>query len=104
MPVQWEEPGATVVAEAMAAGTPVVALRRGVLPSLVDHGVTGFVADDEDGLAEAVGQLAAIDVAACRRTAVERFSPGVMAERYLALYDEVRRRAALATASPVLTA
>ena len=103
MPVQWEEPGATVVAEAMAAGTPVVALRRGVLPSLVDHGVTGFIAEDEDGLAEAVGQLAAIDVAACRRTAVERFSPP-MAERYLALYDEVRRRAALATPSPVLTA
>jgi glycosyltransferase involved in cell wall biosynthesis len=104
MPVQWEEPGATVVAEAMAAGTPVVALRRGVLPSLVDHGVTGFIAEDEDGLADAVGQLGAIDVAACRRTAVERFSPAVMAERYLALYDEVRRRAALATPSPVLTA
>jgi hypothetical protein len=51
-----------------------------------------------------VGQLGAIDVAACRRTAVERFSPAVMAERYLALYDEVRRRAALATPSPVLTA
>jgi len=104
MPVQWEEPGATVVAEALAEGTPVIALRRGVLPSLVDHGVTGYVADDEDGLAEAVGQLAAIDVAACRRAAVERFSPAVMAERYLVLYDEVRRRAALTTPMPVLTA
>jgi glycosyltransferase involved in cell wall biosynthesis len=104
MPVQWEEPGATVVAEAMAAGTPVIALRRGVLPSLVDHGVTGFLADDEDDLVEAVAQLDAIDVAACRRTAVERFSPGVMAERYLALYDEVQRRSTLSTPEPVLTA
>jgi glycosyltransferase involved in cell wall biosynthesis len=102
MPVQWEEPGATVVAEAMAAGTPVIALRRGVLPSLVDHGVTGFLADDEDDLIAAVGHLDAIDVAACRRTAVERFSPGVMAERYLALYDEVQRRSTLSTPEPVL--
>jgi glycosyltransferase involved in cell wall biosynthesis len=94
MPVQWEEPGATVVAEALAAGTPVLALRRGVLPSLVEDGVTGFVADDEDGLAAAVGQLNSIDVAACRRVAVERFSPAVMAERYLALYAEVQRRSA----------
>jgi glycosyltransferase involved in cell wall biosynthesis len=101
MPVQWEEPGATVVAEALAAGTPVIALRRGVLPSLVEHGVTGFVADDEDGLVAAVSQLDSIDVAACRRAAVERFSPAVMAERYLALYAEVQRRTALSTPTPL---
>ncbi|MGH3614547.1 MAG: glycosyltransferase, partial [Pseudonocardia sp.] len=51
MPVQWEEPGATVVIESLAAGTPVIALRRGVLPELIDHGVTGFLADTEDEFA-----------------------------------------------------
>ncbi len=105
MPVQWEEPGATVVAEAMAVGTPVIALRRGVLPSLIDHGRTGFLADTEDDLASAVSELAGIDVAACRGAAMERFSPAVMAERYLNLYDEVERRFALSSAPErILTA
>ena len=44
--------------EAMACGTPVVAYRRGSVPKVVDHGVTGFVIEDEDD-AVIAGQAAA---------------------------------------------
>jgi glycosyltransferase involved in cell wall biosynthesis len=92
-PVQWEEPGGTAVVEALACGTPAIGLRRGCLPTLIDDGVTGFLADDEDGLAACLRRVGEIDPAACRRAAEERFSPAAMAERYLGLYDEVLSRA-----------
>lgn len=91
-PLRWEEPGATAVVEAMAAGVPVVAMRRGVLPTLVDHGVTGFLADDDDEFAHYVGRVDELDRRACRQVAETRFSPDVMAARYEDAYAEVLRR------------
>ena len=52
--------------EAMAAGTPVIALRAGSVPEVVDDGVAGFVCDDVDGMVAAVDRLAEIDPDACR--------------------------------------
>jgi glycosyltransferase involved in cell wall biosynthesis len=92
-PLRWEEPGATAVIEALSAGTPVVAMRRGVLPSLVEHGRTGWLADTEEEFADALDRLDEIDPAECRRVAEERFGPAVMAERYEALYERVLRMA-----------
>ena len=54
MPILWEEPFGIVMAEAMACGTPVIGFSRGAVPEVVEHGVTGFVADDIDGLVAAV--------------------------------------------------
>jgi hypothetical protein len=34
--------------EAMACGTPVVAMRQGSVPEVVDDGETGFVVDPDD--------------------------------------------------------
>ena len=45
MPIQWDEPFGMVMVEAMATGTPVVALRRGAVPELVRPGLTGLVCD-----------------------------------------------------------
>jgi glycosyltransferase involved in cell wall biosynthesis len=91
-PIQWEEPGGTAVVEALACGTPVIGMRRGCLPSLVEHGRTGFLADTDEEFAQYVHRAGEIDPAACRRSVVERFTAGAMADRYLELYDEVRRR------------
>ena len=92
-PIRWEEPGGTAVCESLAAGTPVVAMARGCLPSLVDHGRTGFLATDEAGFTAALGRLAEIDPAVCAAEARRRFAPAVMASRYEELYDEAVRRA-----------
>ena len=88
-PLRWDEPGGTAVVEALAAGVPVVAMRRGVLPELVEHGVTGWLADDED---EFVGYLSRVDELsrpACREVARRRFSPAAMAARYETFYRRV---------------
>jgi glycosyltransferase involved in cell wall biosynthesis len=92
-PIRWEEPGGTAVCESLAAGTPVVAMARGCLPSLVDHGRTGFLATDEAGFTAALGRLAEIDPAVCAAEARRRFAPAVMASRYEELYAEAVRRA-----------
>jgi glycosyltransferase involved in cell wall biosynthesis len=95
-PIRWEEPGGTGVVEALARGVPIVATRRGVLPSLVEHGVTGFLADHEEELVEAVCKVDEISSEACR-AAAQRWTPAAMAHRYLDLYGKL-----LAGAGPVL--
>jgi glycosyltransferase involved in cell wall biosynthesis len=97
-PVRWPEPGGTAVCEALAAGTPVVATARGCLPSLVEPGVTGFLAADEAEFAAALGRLAELDPAACAAAARRRFAPEVMAEGYERLYAEVLSRAGAVSA------
>jgi glycosyltransferase involved in cell wall biosynthesis len=93
-PIRWDEPGGTAVCEALAAGTPVVAMSRGCMPSLVDPGVTGFLAGDETEFTEALRRVDEIDPEACAAAAGRRFSPGVMADGYERLYAEVLRRVA----------
>jgi len=93
-PIRWEEPFGLVVAEAMAAGTPVVATPRGSLPELVEEGVTGWLAESLDDLAAAVGRAAAIDRVNVRRAARARFDYRRMAAGYEELYRRLSRRRA----------
>jgi glycosyltransferase involved in cell wall biosynthesis len=86
MPIRWAEPGGTAVVEALARGVPVVGTPMGVLPSLVDHGVTGYLSRDEDALAEFLCQIHKIDPTECRAAAAN-WTPKQMAHRYLELYD-----------------
>jgi glycosyltransferase involved in cell wall biosynthesis len=89
-PLQWEEPGGTAVVESLALGTPVVGLRRGCLPELIDHGRTGLLTDEESELADLVLAVDLLDSQECRREAATRFTPAVMATRYVELYERVR--------------
>jgi glycosyltransferase involved in cell wall biosynthesis len=92
-PVRWNEPGATVAIEALACGTPVIAMRRGAFATIVEHGVTGFLADDERELADYLSRAGEIDPAACRRAVERRFSAATMASTYADLYEQVIARA-----------
>lgn len=59
VPSIWPDPAPTVVLEAMAAGTPVVACRIGGLPELIDDGVEGLLIPpgDRSALVRAVESL-----------------------------------------------
>jgi glycosyltransferase involved in cell wall biosynthesis len=98
-PIEWEEPFGLAAIEALACGTPVVAMRRGALAEIVEHGVTGFLADDERSFLDAMRHVDEIDPDACRRSVVERFSSARMARGYLQCYELQLERAARAGAA-----
>ncbi len=88
-PIRWPEPFGLVMIEALATGTPVLALAEGAAPEIIDHGRTGFVCSDEDDMARRLAQVGTLDRAECRRAAVERFATRRMVEEHVALYRQV---------------
>jgi glycosyltransferase involved in cell wall biosynthesis len=91
VPSLAEETSSLVAMEAAACGTPVVAFRRGALPETVEEGRTGFIVDDPEEMAEAIGSAARIDSGDCRATARRRFSLERMTQAYLDLYCRLAR-------------
>ena len=89
MPILWDEPFGIVMAEALACGTPVVGLRRASVPEVVDDGVTGWLADDADGLVAGVERVGVLNRAACRQAAETRFSDRQIVGRYESLYRSI---------------
>jgi glycosyltransferase involved in cell wall biosynthesis len=89
MPLLCDEPFGLVVVEALASGTPVVAWRRGAMPEIVEHGVTGFLVDDVAGAVEAVSQLHSLHRSDCVQAARTRFSDAAMAAGYTSVYEEL---------------
>ena len=87
--INFDEPFGLSVIEAMACGTPVIAMRRGSMAELIVDGVTGFLVDTLDEAAAAVGRLGEIDRVACRAHVAQHFTVDRMADRYLALYREI---------------
>lgn len=90
-PARWEEPFGLVAAEAQAAGTPVVAFRRGGLREVVVDGLTGFLVapDDIAAAVEAVGQATGIRRSACRRHAEMHLGLESSLDAHEALYRRV---------------
>jgi glycosyltransferase involved in cell wall biosynthesis len=103
-PIQWDEPFGLVMIESLATGTPIVATPYGSVPEIVDESVTGFVRDDLDSLAAALGSVSKLDRAACRASVEERFTDQRMARDYLALFrDLVEERSRGANLIPLDT-
>ncbi len=88
-PIDWDEPFGMVMAEALACGTPVIALDRGSVREVVSDGETGFVCRSLDEMVAAVERVEGIDRAACRRRAETCFSAEAMADGYEAVYRRV---------------
>src|SRR5262249_31314058 len=95
-PIDWPEPFGLATIEAMANGTPILAFRRGSVPEVVEHGVTGFVVDSIEDAVAAVPHALALDRREIRRRFEERFTVERMACDYVALYSEVIRRSSVA--------
>lgn len=91
-PIQWDEPFGMAPIEALACGTPVVAMARGALTEIIQHGVNGFLAKNEQEFEEYMERVDEIDPTACRKSVEDNFSAHHMAEEYLKRYKQVIKR------------
>lgn len=93
MPIRWEEPFGMAVIEALASGTPVVAMNRGAMGVIIKDGHNGFLVDDERQFKDCLRRVGDIDPADCRDSVRERFSATEMTTQYMRLYAQVIERA-----------
>lgn len=85
-PINWAEPFGVVYIEALACGLPVLTCPLGAAPEILCEGVTGFMRESDDELAEAAQHVGEVSRAGCRAWVEERFSVSQMAENYLTAY------------------
>jgi glycosyltransferase involved in cell wall biosynthesis len=93
-PVQQGEPFGLVLVEAMACGTPVAALDRGVVPEIVKPGVSGYTFSTLDDLVEGLPRVFALPREQVRSHVVENFDVRHMVDGYERLYRRLIGRCA----------
>jgi glycosyltransferase involved in cell wall biosynthesis len=93
VPIDWPEPFGLVMIEAMSCGTPVIAFNRGSVPEIVEHGVTGYIVEDEAQAVAAVSRLGRLSRTTIRQRFERRFTARRMAEDYLGLYRRLAVKA-----------
>ena len=89
--IDWPEPFGLAMIEAMACGTPVLALRRGSVAEVVEDGLTGHIVDSIEQTTDAAPRVMMLDRRAVRRRFEERFTAARMAKDYVRVYNSVTR-------------
>jgi glycosyltransferase involved in cell wall biosynthesis len=87
-----------VMIEAMACGTPVVALRAGSVPEVVAPGISGVICDDPADLPGAIDRASAIDPVDCRMHVARHFTSERLARGYARAYRTAMSRLLRTTA------
>lgn len=85
-PIQWNEPFGLVMVEAMACGTPVLAMPGGSVPEIVQPGVSGYICRSVVEMAKRARDLNLSPVVV-RKYVEEKFSTSRMARAYLQVYE-----------------
>ncbi len=93
-PIDWPEPFGLVMIEAMACGTPVVAFRRGSVPEIIEHGITGLIVENVDEAILALPKIESISRLNCRDTFERRFNAEKMVSRYMNVYEKIQKTSA----------
>ncbi|MBV9623247.1 MAG: glycosyltransferase family 4 protein [Acidobacteria bacterium] len=89
-PILWNEPFGLVMVEAMACGTPVLAMPGGSVAEIVRNGVSGFICSSAREMSKRVRDLN-IPAASVRRYVEENFSVERMVRSYASLYEQILR-------------
>jgi glycosyltransferase involved in cell wall biosynthesis len=89
-PTVWEEPFGLVVIEAMACGTPVVALRNGAVPEIL-AGFPGLVCKSVKDMVKKVKKGKYPSSRSLRQYVNQRFTTSKMTSGYLTVYQTVLR-------------
>ena len=80
-----------VMAEAMAAGVPVIAADLGSCREVIADGKTGYLVNNVDEAVAAVGKVERIERKNCRRRVEENFTIDRMVSRYEKVYEQIFR-------------
>lgn len=91
-PTLAPETSSLVAMEALAVGTPVIAYRSGALTDIIEDGVTGFLVNNVQEMADAIHRVHQIRAEDCRAAAEKRFSRERMIHDYFDLYAALVRR------------
>jgi glycosyltransferase involved in cell wall biosynthesis len=103
-PIQWNEPFGLVMIEAMACGTPVLALSGGSVEEVVRDGISGFVCHSVDDMAErAQNSIGKIRPQTVRQYCQRYFSTHRMVSEYMALYQQLAGEVSLLEAGRAST-
>ena len=78
-----------VLAEANAAGVPVIAMDLGSCREVIEDGQTGFLVNDVDEAAQVLKRLGEIDRHTCRERVRKNFSIETMVEAYEQVYQTI---------------
>jgi glycosyltransferase involved in cell wall biosynthesis len=78
-----------VLAEANAAGVPVIAMDLGSCREVIQDGQTGFLVNNVNEAVLALGRLSEIDRRACRQRVQQCFSIETMVEGYEQVYATI---------------
>ena len=87
--INFDEPFGLSVVEAMATGTPVIAIDRGAMREVIRDGETGFLVNDEKEALKSITEITSIDRKQCRTWVEERFTKERMVEDYLRVYKMI---------------
>lgn len=88
-PIQWDEPFGLTNIEAMACGTPVIALSRGSLPEIIADGQTGYLCNTTEEMIARVADIDKISRQACRAHVEKNFTSRKMAENHIKAFTKV---------------
>lgn len=92
MPSRWDEPFGMVAIEAMACGTPVVALNSGAFPEIIKPGLSGYLCDDPQDIPKHVIAARALERSAIRAYVAEHFDIAQVARNYRSMYERIAER------------
>lgn len=88
-PSRWNEAFGLVIVEALACGTPIVALDSGAVTEVLRDGVTGFIAKGEEAFVKAASNFNQLSRVIARKEAEERFDLSEMARKYIEVYQSL---------------